>query len=158
MGPVSVLRTTVSTAPGFCTLRALTTWKTSTTPSILQHSMVVAMAQNIPERLTVSLQKGKKMDWTVALMPKTDFKSILCSQYFNFTTSLHIDLKQHRVYLRLVYLQCTTMGWLPVLIWTLVTSSMTSVIVFRLLQLPSGSQFKTWNWITWCAFPLYKER
>ena len=44
------------TAPGFCTLRAFTTWNTSTTPSVLQRSMVVAMAQNMPLRLTVSLQ------------------------------------------------------------------------------------------------------
>ena len=50
--------TTVRTAPGFCTLRAFTTWKTSTTPSVLHRSMVVAMAQNMPQRLTVSLQKG----------------------------------------------------------------------------------------------------
>ena len=44
------------TAPGFCTLRAFTTWNTSTTPSVLHRSMVVAMAQNMPLRLTVSLQ------------------------------------------------------------------------------------------------------
>ena len=49
--------TTVRTAPGFCTLRALTTWNTSTTPSVLHLSMVVAMAQNIPDLLTVSLQE-----------------------------------------------------------------------------------------------------
>ena len=49
--------TTVVTAPGFCTLRALTTWNTSTTPSVLHLSMVVAMAQNIPDLLTVSLQE-----------------------------------------------------------------------------------------------------
>ncbi len=47
--------TTEVTAPGFCTLRALTIWKTSTTPSVLHFSMVVAMAQNIPVRPTVSL-------------------------------------------------------------------------------------------------------
>ncbi len=52
--------TTVATAPGFCTLRALTTWKTFTTSSVLQRSMVVAMAQNIPERLTVSLEGGRE--------------------------------------------------------------------------------------------------
>ena len=51
--------TTLRMAPGFCTLRAFTTWKMSTTPSVLQRSMVVAMAQNIPERLTVSLQWRK---------------------------------------------------------------------------------------------------
>ena len=50
-----VVLTTVGTAPGFCTRSALTTWKTSTTPSVLHLSMVVAMAQNIPDLLTVSL-------------------------------------------------------------------------------------------------------
>ena len=48
--------TTVHTAPGFCLLRAFTTWNTSTTPSALHHSMVVDMAQNMPQRLTMSLQ------------------------------------------------------------------------------------------------------
>ena len=48
--------TTVGTAPDFCTRKALTTWNTSTTPSVLHLSMVVAMAQNIPLRVTVSLQ------------------------------------------------------------------------------------------------------
>ena len=47
--------TRVQTAPGFCILRAFTTWNTSTTPSVLHFSIVVAMAQNMPERLTVSL-------------------------------------------------------------------------------------------------------
>ena len=56
--------TTVGTAPGFCTRRPLTTWNTSTTPSVLHLSMVVAMAQNIPLRVTVSLQ------WTtMGLLP-----------------------------------------------------------------------------------------
>ena len=50
-----LLLTTVVTAPGFCTLRAFTTWNTSTTPSVLHLSIVVAMAQNIPDLLTVSL-------------------------------------------------------------------------------------------------------
>ena len=48
--------TTLRIAPGLWTRRALTTWKTSTTPSVLHLSMVVAMAQNIPDLLTVSLQ------------------------------------------------------------------------------------------------------
>ena len=99
---IVVSLTTVGTAPGFCTLRALTTWNTSTTPSVLHLSMVVVMAQNIPLRVTVSLQ------WT-------------------------------------------TMGLLPDLIWTLVISSITSVILFRLEQWPSGSQQVIWNWVTWCA-------
>ena len=52
--------TTVQTAPGFCTRRALTTWNTSTTPSVLHLSMVVAMAQNIPDLLTVSLEEEER--------------------------------------------------------------------------------------------------
>ena len=48
--------TTLGTAPGFHTRRALTTWNTSTTPSVLHLSIVVAMAQNIPLRVTVLLQ------------------------------------------------------------------------------------------------------
>ena len=47
--------TTEGTAPGLYTLRAFTTWNTSTTPSVLQRSMVVAMEQYIPERVAVSL-------------------------------------------------------------------------------------------------------
>ena len=54
--------TTVRTAPGFCTRRAFTTWNTSTTPSDLQRSIVVAMAQNMPERLTVSLTRKKETE------------------------------------------------------------------------------------------------
>ena len=56
-----VVLTTVGTAPGFCTRSALTTWKTSTTPSVLHLSMVVAMAQNIPDLLTVSLHTTTHM-------------------------------------------------------------------------------------------------
>ena len=51
------------------------------------------------------------------------------------------------------HLQCITMGWLPVLLWTLLTSSITSVTVFRLEQLPSGAQLVMWNWLTCCALP-----
>ena len=46
------------------------------------------------------------------------------------------------------YLQCITMGWLPVLLWTLATSSITSVTVLRLEQLPSEAQLVMWNWLT----------
>ena len=52
--------TTEGTAPGLNTLRALTTWNTSTTPSVLQRSMVVAMEQYIPERVAVSLGGRKR--------------------------------------------------------------------------------------------------
>ena len=51
------------------------------------------------------------------------------------------------------HLQCITMGWLPVLLCTLLTSSITSVTVFRLEQLPSGAQLVMWNWLTCCALP-----
>ena len=46
------------------------------------------------------------------------------------------------------YLQCITMGWLPVLLWTLATCSITSVTVLRLGQLPSKAQLVMWNWFT----------
>ena len=59
--PNSYILTTVCIAPGFCTLRALTTWNTSTTPSVLHLSMVVAIAQNIPDLLTVSLYIGMEI-------------------------------------------------------------------------------------------------
>ena len=49
------------------------------------------------------------------------------------------------------HLHCITMGWLPVLLWTLLTSSITSVTVFSLEQLPSGAQLVMWNWLTCCA-------
>ena len=66
--------TTVGTAPGFCTRRALTTWNTSTTPSVLHLSMVVAMAQNIPLRVTVSLQ------WTtMGLLPDLIWTLVISS-------------------------------------------------------------------------------
>ena len=51
------------------------------------------------------------------------------------------------------HLQWTTIGWVLVLLCTLVTSSMTSVMVFRLEHLPSGSQFIMWNCVTWWVFP-----
>ncbi len=53
--------TTEGTAPGLNTLRAFTTWNTSTTPSVLQRSMVVAMEQYIPERVAVSLGGRKRV-------------------------------------------------------------------------------------------------
>ncbi len=43
-------------APGFCTLRALTTWNTSTMPSALQLSVRMAAAENTQDLPTVSLQ------------------------------------------------------------------------------------------------------
>ena len=68
------ISTIVGTAPGFCTRRALTTWNTSTTPSVLHLSMVVAMAQNIPLRVTVSLQ------WTtMGLLPDLIWTLVISS-------------------------------------------------------------------------------
>ena len=52
------------------------------------------------------------------------------------------------------YLQCTTMGWFPVLLCTLSTSSMTSVMVARLVHTPSGDQLVMWNWVTCCIWVL----
>ena len=54
----------MGTAPGFCVRRALTTWNTSTTPSVLQRSITVAMAQNMPLRVTVSLHVMIKVSIT----------------------------------------------------------------------------------------------
>ena len=52
------------------------------------------------------------------------------------------------------YLQCTTMGWFPALLCTLSTSSMTSVMVARLVHTPSGDQLVMWNWVTCCIWVL----
>ena len=57
----TINHTKVCTAPGFWTLMALTTWNTSTTPSVLHLSMVVATPQNIADLLTVLLQTEKRM-------------------------------------------------------------------------------------------------
>ena len=54
--PITSSLTAVSTAPGFWMRRALTTWNTSTTPSVLHISMAFTREQNTPTRLTVSLQ------------------------------------------------------------------------------------------------------
>ena len=71
---INFMLTTVGTAPGFCARRALTTWNTSTTPSVLHLSMVVAMAQNIPLRVTVSLQ------WTtMGLLPDLIWTLVISS-------------------------------------------------------------------------------
>ena len=110
--------TTVRTAPGFCPLRAFTTCNTSTTPSVLHRSMVVAMAQNMPQRLTISLQERYLHTHTLLTLP--DMTS--------------------------TYLQWITMGWLSVSLWTLATSSITSVKVLRLEQRPSKAQLVMWNW------------
>ena len=102
--------TTVGTAPGFCTLRALTTWNTSTTPSVLHLSMVVTMAQNIPDLLTVSL-------WE-------EVQKYMCD----------------RNYLPFMYLQCTMMGLLSFLVWMSVIIFITLVMVLWLGHLSSGLQ------------------
>ena len=53
---ISMLKlTTVSTLPGFWRRSALTTWNTSTMPSVLQHLVTLIREQNTPHRLTVSL-------------------------------------------------------------------------------------------------------
>ena len=107
--------TTLWIAPGLWTRRALTTWKTSTTPSVLHLSMVVAMAQNIPDLLTVSLQTHTH------------------TQYMSYS------------YSQLKNLQWIKMGLLLVRICTLMTSSMTSVTVLMFEMLPSGAQLVMWN-------------
>ena len=51
--------TKVGIAPGFCWRSALTTWNTSIEPSVLQHSMHAASAQNMADLTNVSLWKGQ---------------------------------------------------------------------------------------------------
>ena len=48
---------TLTTLPGFWIRRALTAWKTSTVPSVLQQSMALLRAQSRPHLLTVSLSQ-----------------------------------------------------------------------------------------------------
>ena len=111
--------TTVGTAPGFWTRSAFTTWKTSTTPSVLQRSMTVAMAQNMPLLVTVSL-----LDWECMLTTLLNYTCVM------------------------MYLQCMNIGLFPVFLWTFATSSMVSTTLFGLVHSPSGSQHVMWNWIT----------
>ena len=156
--------TAVRTAPGFCTLRAFTTWNTSTTPSVLHRSMVVAMAQNMPLRLTVSLQERHSLTHTHTPHTLTHSHTYTPPLTHSLThshtytphslthslthTQLHTCAHTHPLSTSTAHLQCTTMGRLPVLLWTLPTSSITSVTVFRLEQLPSGAQLVMWNWLT----------
>ena len=109
----SFKHTSVHTAPGFCTLSVFTTWNTSTTPSILHWSILVAMAQNMPQRLTVSLQKD------------------ITQSHPNLHVCTHVMP---------VYLQCTTMGWLLVFLCTPSTISITLMMVLSSEQLPSAAQ------------------
>ena len=63
-------------APGLCTLIAFTTWNTSTTPSVLHLSIVVMIAQNVAERLTVLLYKEQRLIVTINGTPShTQFSS-----------------------------------------------------------------------------------
>ena len=50
-----MLLTTERTAPGFCMRIDLTTWNTSTIPSVLHLSITDMTAQKMALRLTVSL-------------------------------------------------------------------------------------------------------
>ena len=115
----------MSTAPGFWVRIDLTVWNTSTTPSVLHCWVTMVMAQNIPDLPTVSLDRRKH----------------------------HVISHDPRHRVRR-YLQCTTMGWFPVLLCTLSTSSMTSVMVARLVHTPSGDQLVMWNWVTCCIWVL----
>ena len=60
--------TTVRTRPGFWIRWAFTTWNTSTTLSVLQQSMVVAMARNMPDLQTVSLERLETQDYHVLVV------------------------------------------------------------------------------------------
>ena len=94
-------------APGLCTLIAFTTWNTSTTPSVLHLSIVVMIAQNVAERLTVLLYKEQRLIVTI-----------------NRTHS-HTEFSSFD---SLTYMPWTTIALLPVLLWTLDTLSITAMI------------------------------
>ena len=84
-------------------------------------------------------------------IPTHTVKSMSTSTYTAIDTLTCISTPTH--YRTTAHLQCITMEWLPVLLWTLLTSSITSVTVFTLEQLPSGAQLVMWNWLTCCALP-----
>ena len=139
--------TTVRTAPGFWTRSAFTTWNTSTTPSVLQRSMVVAMEQNIPERQTVSLYSERKALRIMGVPQKlhTHKKREPMNMRCTTQTACFQYRSSHPCLYRsghagTAYLQWMATGWFPVLRCTLPTSSMTSVTVLRLLQWPLGAQ------------------
>ena len=84
--------TTVRTRPGFWIRWAFTTWNTSTTLSVLQRSMVVAMAQNMPDLLTVSLERdtGSSCVGSDGCWPAVDHNGFVVSP------TLHlVDLLYH---------------------------------------------------------------
>ena len=161
------------TAPGFWARSAFTTWNTSTTPSVLQRSMVVAMEQNIPERQTVSLysvRKGVKChgsltQTTYAQKNGADEHVVLITQtvYFPYRSQVRCPCALPETclyrsgYRGAAYLQWMAMGWFPVLRCTLPTSSMVSVTVLRLLQWPLGAQLTMWSCVFCWAFPDWGE-
>ena len=131
-GDSDTILTTVRTSPGFWLRWAFTTWNTSTTLSLLQWSMVVAMAQNIPDLLTVSLEGRRR--W---------HESDSCSW----------TMVVHHLCVVAADLQWTTMGLLSVLRCTLYTLSTTVMMVCGLEHLPQEFQFSIWNWMTCWDLP-----
>ena len=127
-----LILTTVRTSPGFWIRWAFTTWKTSTTLSLLQRSMVVAMAQNIPDLLTVSLEE----------------EGDIYELWISWQQDYHL-------YVVATHLQWTTIGLLSVLHCTLYISSTTVMMVFGLEHLPWEFQFCIWNWVTCWDLPDY---
>ena len=80
--------TRVGTAPGFWTRSALTTWKTSTTPSVLHRSMMVAIAQNIPLLVTVSLEKNSSVEGMFIIFWASIFSlsNVCCDNEISYNT------------------------------------------------------------------------
>ena len=83
--------TTVRTRPGFWIRWAFTTWNTSTTLSVLQRSMVVAMAQNMPDLLTVSLERdtGSSCVGSDGCWPAVDHNGFVVSPTLHLVHLLH---------------------------------------------------------------------
>ena len=99
--------------------------------------MVVAMAQNIPDLLTVSLEE--KLDQEINTEERIIQKEIDPAHWHCQTDHQHNSTTN---------LQCTTTGLLPVLRCTLYISSMTLVMVSTSEHLPCTFQFSMWNWVT----------
>ena len=114
------------TAPGFCTLRVFTTWNTSTTPSVLHRSMVVAMAQNMPQRLTVSLQERYRKTHTQSLkiththkhththihtQPHSHKLLHITHTYKSTPTHLHTSTHVHACIQMHTHLTCSASQW-----------------------------------------------
>ena len=126
-----VLLTAVSTAPGFWIRRALTTWNTSTTPSVLHISMPFTREQNTPTRLTVSLQYCIRHSSQHHKVINFTFH-VQQSAYFHFSSEPHPSGRWHQ--------------WVPVDCYTDLqhsTSPLETVSAFELDQ----TSWKGWKYM-----------